>query len=774
VMFRNHLYRGIICILASALSLGWFIQSVQSSDSWIGLTGFICLSLILLCSFWMMYSYFISRITDSDFIEVLSRDAVTYSSLILLSLFPLASILKGDVLRATLHGRFLMQAFLITFCFALVIFLKILFLDIRKINAVLHNGGSNTQRLLDLLKSPLILAIIMVVFTVYSTYLLSIEYSAFSEYSHYYHNIVWLLTRGSFTHTLSDLDIPTSVFGTHVNPILFLLVPFYALFQDVHTLFLLQSFLISLGAVPVYMLAKKVLNSDFAGITFSVAYLLHPVLGISHSWGITVDTISVPLVLFALYFLFTEQTRKFFLFTLLFLMCKEVLAAIVFALGLYILLVMRKRTQGILVSLMGILWFLIAAEVKTVAMNGVNMASAYQEALQYFIVHPISLLKNHLAPKKIMALTLLFSPMGYLCLARPLLLGVSFPLIFILFLRENSASPWIFYYAPVLPFVLTSAILGVQGLVKGKWLNTKIGERHLVTAVSFYLLFSSIISFYYLNPIRLLSIRSPSRFKVAEHNLTIREMFQLVPQDASVSVSQELASHFAKRKVIYHFFAEPHGRAVSEEKRELFDVPVYRYPEVRDAEYVVLDVNLQSLESGASNRNLQKMLCNEDYGMIAYREGFMIFKKGASKTLLDWVLVGNPDIENGNEIIFGGGLKLLGYNTDKRVLKQTATLHLTYFWECLGDTQERFEIATSFTHKGEKAFEWVHEPVYGLLPTTSWRKGWLVRDEVAMKVPENAITGVSYDVKVELHKLSQAEPLENVAFMPSLQNCMSP
>jgi len=59
-------------------------------------------------------------------------------------------------------------------------------------------------------------------------------------------------------------------FKTHFDPILLLFLPAYSIYPSPLTLLVLQSFLLPLGAIPIFYLARDELGSTKAGLLFAV------------------------------------------------------------------------------------------------------------------------------------------------------------------------------------------------------------------------------------------------------------------------------------------------------------------------------------------------------------------------------------------------------------------------------------------------------------------------------------------------------------------------
>jgi uncharacterized membrane protein len=67
-----------------------------------------------------------------------------------------------------------------------------------------------------------------------------------------------------------------SYFAIHFSAILLLLFPIYAIFPSVQTLLISKSLILSLAAVPLFYLSKKMTGSEKTGLVVSCIYLLYP------------------------------------------------------------------------------------------------------------------------------------------------------------------------------------------------------------------------------------------------------------------------------------------------------------------------------------------------------------------------------------------------------------------------------------------------------------------------------------------------------------------
>lgn len=157
-----------------------------------------------------------------------------------------------------------------------------------------------------------------------------------------------------FYYTLDLFQNPTgSYFATHMSPILFVLLPFYAVCPSPTTLLVMKSFILAFGAIPLFMLAKHLLNSEKAAFFFGTIYLLYPPLQ-GANWFDFQQQAILPLLFFSQYYFITKNEWKgYFITMLLTLTVEEHVVFAVFVLATYQFIKAGKfericRTKGFL------------------------------------------------------------------------------------------------------------------------------------------------------------------------------------------------------------------------------------------------------------------------------------------------------------------------------------------------------------------------------------------------------------------------------------------
>jgi uncharacterized membrane protein len=142
----------------------------------------------------------------------------------------------------------------------------------------------------------------------------------------------------------------------HFQPIYFVLVPFYALWQDARMLLVLQTLVMTLPAWPLYLLAREVTGNKVLAGMAGILYLLYPLTGEGNLYDIHMLSFSPLCFFFMLYFMVLRKWRWYWLFLVLLLCVKESECIIVFGAGLY-LFSRRQYLAGALTAAVAVAWF---------------------------------------------------------------------------------------------------------------------------------------------------------------------------------------------------------------------------------------------------------------------------------------------------------------------------------------------------------------------------------------------------------------------------------
>jgi hypothetical protein len=92
------------------------------------------------------------------------------------------------------------------------------------------------------------------------------------------------------------------------------------------------------------------------------------------------------------------------------------------------------------------------------------------------------------------------------------------------------------------------------------------------------------------------------------------------------------------------------------------------------------------------------------------------------------------------DAVFEGGLRFLGYESSGESIQAGQSLFITLWWRAEADLDTDY---TSFIHVGQDTVvaQRDGQPCQGLLPTSHWRAGDLIRDSFAITLPPDAPAG---------------------------------
>lgn len=388
---------------------------------------------------------------------------------------------------------------------------------------------------------------------------------------------VWSTAHGHFLQVTDLSGREMSRLGAHVDPFLALLVPLWWAWPSGLMLLVVQALAVSAGALPVFWLARKHLQSDRAGLHFAFAYLLYPATqfnAFTISSGFHSVSIAVPLILFAIWFLDEDRLVPFALFAILAASTKEEIAAAVGCLGIWYAVRRGKRVAGLSIFVLGLAVTLVdfLVIIPHYAANGSDPFAARYSGVggtPTGIVHkaftdPGALVHAVASGHKLAYVALLFVPVLGLCLLEPLLFLGAVPDLAVNLLSSKGDQTVIAYHwtAGIVPFTIAAAVLGAGRLRKNpEWVSLIVLAAVACTAIY--------------SPIYLAVIRGD--YSLAQHPSATRaakiHALSLVPASAPVAASNQLGAYVSARCFVYVF------------------------PYVRKANWVVLDEKNPSVVS---------------------------------------------------------------------------------------------------------------------------------------------------------------------------------
>jgi uncharacterized membrane protein len=334
--------------------------------------------------------------------------------------------------------------------------------------------------------------------------------------------------------------------GAHVDPLLVAFAPLWWVWPSPTVLLVVQAIAIALGALPVFWLARKHLDSERLATLFALSYLLYaPVQWLPLDEFHPV-ALACPLLLYAVWFLDEERLLAALPFLAAAALTKEEVPLAVAGLGLWYALARGRRVAGAAVALTGTA---LAAFFLAVVMphyrDGDSPAfyDRYDAVggspagiLETAVADPLVLLEAVTEGRDVTYLFQLALPLAGVFLAAPLLLIAAVPELAASLLSETPTQTSIeFHYtAPVVPFLVAGAVFGAGRFPR---LAPLVPAAALASAVA-------------LGPLWAGELR-PDR--MSTHDRVAERAVALVPANAPVSATNGLAAHLSERRRVFSF-----------------------------------------------------------------------------------------------------------------------------------------------------------------------------------------------------------------------------
>jgi uncharacterized membrane protein len=395
--------------------------------------------------------------------------------------------------------------------------------------------------------------------------------------------------------------------GAHVDPILVLFAPLWWLWPSPTMLLVVQAVVVALGALPIYWLGRKHLDSDWSGALCGLAYLAYPAV----QW-LTLDefhpvALACPLLAFAFWYLDEDRLWAFAPFAVLAALTKEEIPLVVGSLGVWYAIAKRRWIAGAAIAAVGTIGSAVSLGVVMPHFRGGADPAFYgrYEAVggspgglvETALTDPLTVLDALTESGDLLYLLALGLPLAGLFLLAPLTLIPALPELAANLLSSVSTQTSIeFHYtAPIAPFLVAGAVLGAARFV-----------RCMEAAV--VLLAASVIGAIAIGPLGAGELAPDRR---SAHDQTAERALALIPPDAAVSSTNGLGAHLSERRRIHSF------------------------PVVRDAEWVAVDLRRASYLDRRSAPSttavpLARLLGSGSWRTVFEEDGILVLRRAAA------------------------------------------------------------------------------------------------------------------------------------------------
>ncbi len=358
---------------------------------------------------------------------------------------------------------------------------------------------------------------------------------------------LWLMSR---FHAPFITLMGRNLMGDHTSFILVFLVPLYWLFPAAGTLLFAQSLAIGLGAVPIFLYARRRLQSEWMAFVLAAAYLLHPAVGWTNVENFHPDSFLGVLVGFAIWAALTRRWKAYVVFVALSLLVKEDVSLLIVPLGIWVAF-KRDRRIGLL-TIAGSLGFMAIAML--IVMRGLTgMATRNAWRIPFggpfgfvgrLFTHPLDVVDHLKSDDRPWYVWQMLTPFAWMFLRRPSVAAIGSVV-----LAANIVSTFSYQYdikyhysLIIVPTLAMGTVYGVAGF-----------RRQLRTPAVAAVGVAAVLTAYLWGPMPF------SRAEVGYWSpdnavaVSFREIAAGIPKDAVVSAYYSATPQLTHRVEIYQF-----------------------------------------------------------------------------------------------------------------------------------------------------------------------------------------------------------------------------
>ncbi len=443
-----------------------------------------------------------------------------------------------------------------------------------------------------------------------------------------YTNIFWHNLHGNWLGcTFCKLDVH---YSGHYDPILIAFTPFFAISPRAETLLYIQTIWLALGAIPTYLLGRHHFKDMWSGLILAGLYLLNPGLSSANMFGFHSLTLAIPIILWTVYFLDTDNYYAYWPSLAILLLTREDMAIMCCFIGAYAMLSRRTGT-GLLTIAIAFSWFVfIKTQVMTnsevVAVKSTREADSHMyyfaEAVQNreegikglvltLITNPMFSLRLLFKTDKLFFLIYQFMPLLFLPLlgGRRLVL-IGYGALFIGLVSRHEVFSMGFHYTTlILPALIIAMPPGTTRLAYGKWTKRRgLDSKRVVYTLLLTAVACSFLTTWKFGPLlgnkfykagwNVLKRDQPADRRKAYRNL--QKVLEELPQDASVSAASHIGPHVATRDM------------------------VRRWASARGMDYILVDLRRMAKKE---RDKLKRLVARREFLPVVEYDGLTLYKR---------------------------------------------------------------------------------------------------------------------------------------------------
>lgn len=448
-----------------------------------------------------------------------------------------------------------------------------------------------------------------------------------------------------------------SYFGSKFSPILYLLVPFYALAPKASTLLILKTTLLALAAIPLYLICNQITQNEKSSLLIAWIYLLYPGLHGANNFDFQQQAF-IPVMIFSLIHLYMKKQWKLYtVFLFLSVTITEHVSIILFLIISYLAYIdikfnpekikgwfSTKRTILFSTQIFTILSYFISKHIRSLYPVNETFLDYYQAESTFSVLGfdrdittlPLYLLNNieklveaisHDYLFKLLYLIFLLAPLLFISLKSELI--IAFIILITPFIISNYRPYYLLgshYSLYLIPVIFLTMIEGLTNRKLGTNTNNynQQEQNHMKIDIRTILIVTIILSTS-LSPISPFvgTIQNyPIQWysKTFENDAfvdTLHELIELAPKNASILVQNTIFPHVSNRLNAYVLPVINSPGAENYLKQYITD-------QVDSSEYILIDLETMDIWRSYLMQVLENRTDIEPY---AFARSAILFKK---------------------------------------------------------------------------------------------------------------------------------------------------
>ncbi len=369
---------------------------------------------------------------------------------------------------------------------------------------------------------------------------------------------VWNTLQGRIFMLSGDGGM-ASRFSIHADLILALLSPLYIFWNDVRMLLITQSALLAVGAIPVYLLAQKVLKSKQLSIAMVVLYLLNPGMQWTNMYDFHPISLAIPFLLFAFYFAYTKSWKWYALFAILAILTKEQVSLTISLMGIFILIFHKERKVGLISFVGGIVWTfgIMFVVMPLFSPEGRHWAWSWFQFSSTSSGGSLITVTNKILERVVFSPDLspyyigLLKPFTYLpLLGLPWLIFALPDLAINVLSSHGQMRSFVLHYdSGITPWLTVASIFGLSYT---RWILVRMKlvsryAKHITTLVVAVVMLFALRFNYHYSPLPTTPSCWCFMYEPTKEDRAFEKLLQSIPQSASVTASPEIRPHTTHR-----------------------------------------------------------------------------------------------------------------------------------------------------------------------------------------------------------------------------------